>query len=143
MNWELQKLLNLNLLSTDVNVTGNVCSKANASPKEKACVQKLSVLQSEWNRLLVLSKEAKFPGLQYPCGYAFDSNKQILVVTLQCHHILMQELENGIASGKPKVYGLVSILHAAASLKAVLPFDFVNTSGQKPSTLHAHFKHPY
>ena len=44
---------------------------------------------------------------------------------------------------EPEVHRLVSILHAAASLKAVLPFDFVNTSGQKPSTLHAHFTHPY
>ena len=39
--------------------------------------------------------------------------------------------------------GLVLILYAAASLKALLPFDFVNTSGQKPSTLRAHFTHPY
>ena len=36
---------------------------------------------------------------------------------------------------------LVSIFHAAASLKALSPFDFVNTSGQKPATLRAHFTH--
>ena len=55
---------------------------------------------------------------------------------MQCHHIVMQELENGITRGEAEVY-LVSILHAAASSKAALPFDCVNTPGQKPSTLHA------
>ena len=54
----------------------------------------------------------------------------------QCHHIPIREIENGITRG-PEVHHLVSILHAVASLKAVLPFDFVNTSDQKPSTLCA------
>ena len=55
----------------------------------------------------------------------------------------MQELENGDAPGETEVHGLVSMLHAAALLKAVLPFDCINTTGQKPSTLRAHFTHPY
>ena len=53
----------------------------------------------------------------------------------------MQELENGVAPGESEVHRYILILHAATSLKAVLPFDFVNTSGQKPSTLCAHFTH--
>ena len=56
----------------------------------------------------------------------------------------MRELVNGVAQGQPEAFHhLVSILHAAASLKAILPFDFVNTSGQKPCTLRANFTHPY
>ena len=55
----------------------------------------------------------------------------------------MQEPENGVAPGEPEVHHLVPILHAIASLKAVLPFDFVNTTDQKPSILHAHFTYPY
>ena len=61
----------------------------------------------------------------------------------QKFHILMQELENDVAQGIPEVHHLVSMLHAVALLKAVLPFDFVNTSDQKPSTLRAHFTQPY
>ena len=38
---------------------------------------------------------------------------------------------------------LVSILHAATMLKAVLPFDYVNTFGQKTSIPRAHFIYPY
>ena len=101
------------------------------------------MLQSEWNRLSVLSEEAKFPELQYCCGYVLNNNKQILVVTLQYHHILVQELENDVSPGEPEIHHLVSILHATALLKAVLPFDYVDTSGQKPSTPCAHFTHPY
>ena len=62
---------------------------------------------------------------------------------MQHHHILMQELENGDAQGKPDIHHLVLILHAAALLKVVLSFDFVYTSGQKPCTLRTHFTHPY
>ena len=131
----------LTSLSTGISVIGNVCSKA--SPGGKVRVQELSVLQSEQNKLSVLSEEAKFTELQYSCGYMLDNNKQILTVTLQCHHILMQELENGVAPGEPEVYHLVSLLHTAALLNAVLSFDFVSTSGQMPCTLHAHFTHPY
>ena len=62
---------------------------------------------------------------------------------MQCHHILTQELENDVAQGEPEVHHLVLMLHAVALLKAVLPFDFVNTSEQKPSILRAHFTQPY
>ena len=120
-----------------VSVTGNVCSKA--SPEEEAHVQESSMLQLE--QVVSIVRGAKLPELQYSYGYMLDNNKQILVVT-QHHHILIQAMENGIASGKPEVHRLVLILHATTSLKAVLPFDF-NTSGQKPSTLHTHFTHPY
>ena len=84
-------------------------------------------------------EEAKFP----ECGHALDNNKQIRVVIIQRRNIHMQELGRGIASGEPEVHRLVLILHAASLLKAFLPFDFANTSGQKPSTLCAHFTHPY
>ena len=70
---------------------------AASKSRRKSCVYELSVLWSEWNKLSVLSEEAKFPELQYSCGYALHNNKQILIVTLQCHHILMQELENGVS----------------------------------------------
>ena len=129
------------LLLTSVNVTGNVCSKA--SPEGKACVQESRVLQSERSKLSVLSKETKFPELQYCCGYVLDNNKQILTVTLQYHHILVQELENDVSSGEPEIYHLVSILHAMTLLKVVLPFDYADTFGQKPSTPCTHFTHPY
>ena len=62
---------------------------------------------------------------------------------MQRHHILMQELENDVAQGEPEVHYLVSMLHAVALLKAILPFNFVNTSDQKPSTLRTHFTQPY
>ena len=55
----------------------------------------------------------------------------------------MRELANSVTQGEPEVHHLVSILHAMALLKVVLPFYFVNTSGQKPCTLCAHFTHPY
>ena len=48
---------------------------------------------------------------------------------MQPYHILMQELENIITQGETEVHHLVLILHAATLLKAVLPFDYVNTSG--------------
>ena len=99
MNWGLQELLTL--LLTSVNVTGNVCSKA--SPEEKTSAQESSVLRSERNKLSVLPEEAKFPALQYSYGYMLDNNKQIMVVTLQCHHILTQELENSVTKGELEV----------------------------------------
>ena len=42
-----------------------------------------------------------------------------------------------------KLHRLVSTSYAATLLKAVLHFDFVNTFGQKPCTLHAHFTQSY
>ena len=36
---------------------------------------------------------------------------------MQCHHTLMQKLENGFARDEPVVHHLVSILHAMASLR--------------------------
>ena len=84
-------------------------------------------------------EEAKFS----ECGYALDNNKQIRVVIIQCHHIQMQELWRGIAPDEPEVHRLILILHAASLLKAFLHFHFANTSAQKPSTLCAHFTHPY
>ena len=56
---------------------------------------------------------------------------------MQCLHILMQELENGIARGEPESFSIYIASRGLA--KAVLPFDFVNTLGQKPCTLCAHF----
>ena len=61
---------------------------------------------------------------------------------MQCHHALMRELENSVTRPQPKAY-LLLILHAVAALKDVLPFNFINTFGQKPSTLHTHNTHPY
>ena len=56
----------------------------------------------------------------------------------------MRELVDGVTRGQPEAFHhLVSILHAAASLKAVLTFDFVNTSSQKPCTLRTHFTQAY
>ena len=54
-------------------------------------------------------------------------------------------MNHSIVRGEPKVHHrhLVFLLHVVALLKAVLPFDFVTTSGQKPSTLCAHFTQPY
>ena len=114
-----------------------------ASPKEKARAQGSSVLWSEQNKLSVLSEEAKFPELQYSYGYTLNNNKHILVVALQCHFILMHELENAVTPGELEVHRLVSILHATASIKAVLPFHIVKISGQKPSTLRTHFTQSY
>ena len=71
--------------------------------RRKASAQESSVLRSEQNKLSVLSEEAKLSELQYSYGYVLDNNKQILAVTLQCHHILMQELENSITKGEPEV----------------------------------------
>ena len=115
--------------------TGNVCCKA--SPEEEAHVQESSVLRYE--QVVGTVEEAKFP----ECRYTLDNNKQIRVVIIQRHHIQMQELGKSIAPGEPEVHRLVLILHAASLLKAFLPFDFANTSGQKPSTLCAHFTHRY
>ena len=50
-------------------------------------------------------KEAKFPELQFSCRY-------VLAITIssywfsvvQCYHILMRELENSVAQGKPEVH---------------------------------------
>ena len=55
----------------------------------------------------------------------------------------MRELENGVAWDEPEIHHLISILYAVALLKAVLPFDFVNSSGQKPCTLRTYFSKPY
>ena len=63
---------------------------------------------------------------------------------MQRHHILMRELENSVTRKvNQKFHRLVSILHTMASLKAVLPFDHVNTSDQKPCILRAHFTRAY
>ena len=64
-------------------------------------------------------------------------------IVVQRHHIPMRELENGVTRGKPEVPSSVWYQHAAASLKAVLHFDCVNTSGQKPCILRAHFTQAY
>ena len=115
-NWGLQELSTS--LSASVNITGNVCSKA--SPEEKAHVQELSQAcfdQNGISQLSVLSEEAKFPELHYSCGYALNNNKEIHIVTLQCHHILMQKLENGVTPSELEVYHLVLILHALGLVK--------------------------
>ena len=63
---------------------------------------------------------------------------------MQRHHILMRELENSITREvNQNIHRLVSILHATASLKDVLPFDYVNTSGQKPCILRAQLTQAY
>ena len=71
MNWGLQELSTLR--SAGVNVTGNVCSKTN--PEEKAHAQESNMLRLEHDKLSALSEEAKFPELQYSCGYVLDNNK--------------------------------------------------------------------
>ena len=48
----------------------------------------------------------------------------------------MWELENGVARGEPDIQYLLSILHAMALLKAVLPFDFVNTAMHPMSSFY-------
>ena len=120
-------------LSTDVCVTGNVCSEANPSHVEES-----SVLQIEQ---LCTVEEAKFPELQFSRSYAFDNNKQILVVTqrhLAYHppfgyvsrvritfqedgsykvHILMQELENGVTQGESEVHELLKRFSATSAFK--------------------------
>ena len=75
-------------------------------------------------------EEAKYPELQFSCGYALNSNKQILIITqhhLAYHppfghvsrarkmfqedgsykvHILMQELQNGVVQDESEVHEL-------------------------------------
>ena len=45
------------------------------------------------------------------------------------------------AQGEPESFSIDIASHGL--VKAVLPFDFVNTLGQKPCTLCAHFTQPY
>ena len=59
---------------------------------------------------------------------------------MQRHDILMQERQNGITRVEIEVPSFGIDIVCRAWLKAVLPFDFVNTSDQK---LRAHFTHPY
>ena len=127
MNWGLQELSTL--LSTGVNVTRNVCSKA--SPEEKHVFKSRACFNQNRTSCQYCPKKPSFQ-LQYSYGYALNNNKRILIVTLQWRHILMQELEKGIAPGEPKVHRLVLILRTVASLRAVLPFNVVN-----------HFTRPY
>ena len=138
MNWGLEELSTL--LSTGVNVTGNVCSKA--SPEEKHVCKSQACFNQNRTSCQYCPKKPSFQ-LRYSYGYALNNNKRILVVTLQWRHILMQELEKGVAPGEPKVHRLILILRTVASLKAVLPFNVVNTSDQKPFTLRTHFTRPY
>ena len=113
------------------------CSEA-SQEEEEAHVQGSSAFRLEqvctvWGGTV---KEAKFPELQSSCGYALDSNKQVLV---QCY--AMPPYPNGRTGEQHCMrwfHRLVSIFHATVSLKAVLPFDFIDTSGQKPSTLRTH-----
>ena len=58
---------------------------------------------------------------------------------MQHYRILMRELENGVALGEPDLEIPSFGIDIACLRPHVLPFDFVNTSGQKPCTLHAHF----
>ena len=60
---------------------------------------------------------------------------------MQRHHIPMRELENNITRGEPEVPSFSGINIACRGL--ILPFDYVNTSGQKPCTLRAHFTQAY
>ena len=88
------------------------------------------------------SKKPSFHSYDSPMDTHLIRISKYWFSVMQCQHILMQELY--CMRAEPEVYCLISILlHTEASLKAVLPFDFVNTSGQKSSTLHAHFTHPY
>ena len=59
-----------------------------------------------------------------------------------CYHVAQPEVTKHIQAS---LFGIDIVYQAlaAASLKAFLPFDFVNTSGQKPSTLRVHFTQPY
>ena len=90
----------------------------------------------------VLSK--KWPSFQCynsPVDTRLITISRYWISITQHHHIPMWELD--CTRWNTKVHHLVSILHTTALLKVVLLFDFVNTSGQKLSTLHAHFTHPY
>ena len=131
-------------------------------------VKELSALQLE---RVCSVEEAKFPELQFSCGYALDNNKQILIATNFVTNFayvfylspvisfLVARLRHPSVSlacvfsstwlpcckGHETHRGVIDIVYCGgtASLKALLPFDFVNTSAQKPSTLRGHFTHAY
>ena len=108
-------------LSTDINITGNFYRKAR--PEEEAHVEELSTLGLCTVQADTVRFWSQFPRVTYnltTSRYRFSAT--------QHHYILTRELENSITRGKPEIH-LVSILHAMASLKVVLPFDYVNTSG--------------
>ena len=104
-------------------------------------VKRTSIRRSWWGG--IPSKKPSFQSYNFPVDMHSITFSRYWLSVMQHHHILMQELENVVAWGESEVHHLVSIMHAAASLKAVLPFDFVNTSGQKPCTLHTHFTLSY
>ena len=116
-----------------------------SNSRRKASAQESSVLRSEQNKLSVLSEEL---------SQSFQSYNTLMdtcSITISRYWLLHYNATISwcknwrIASQKvnQKFHRLVSTLHAATSLKAVLHFDFVNTFGQKPCTLHAHFTQSY
>ena len=116
------------------------CLQWSKSRRMSTClrVERASIRTSWWGGTV---EETKFLSYSSPV----DMHNRHWFSLMQCHHTLMWELENGVVWGEPEVLSLilVSILHASALLKAVLSFDFVNTSGQKPCALCAYFTHPY
>ena len=115
-------------LLTDINITGNFYRKAR--PEEEAHVEELSTLGLCTVQADTVRFWSQFPRVTYnsPVNTWLITISRYRFSGTQHHYILTRELENSITRGKPEVH-FVSILHAVASLKAVLPFDYVNTSG--------------
>ena len=108
-------------LSTGLSNIGNACGEGSSWETH---VGDLNALQLE---RVCSVEEAKYPELQFSRGYALDNDKQILIA-MQCHlayhppfgyisraritfqedgsykiHILMRELQNGIAQDESEV----------------------------------------
>ena len=84
-----------------------------------AHVQESSVLWLELVGMAVVSKKPSFQNHNFPVDTHSITVSRYWFSITQRHHILMQQLENGVARGEPEVHHVVSILHTAASLKAV------------------------
>ena len=105
-------------------------------------IQESSVFWLEQVGEAVPSKKPGFRSYNSPVDTHSIILSRYCFSLMQRYHILIGERRRTRWT-RSSTDHLVSILHAAASLKAVLPFDYVDTSGQKLCTLRAHFTHPY
>ena len=130
------------LLSTGINITGNVCSEAYKSRRRSTSLRvERALIRTSFK--FILSKKPSFHNYNSPVDTRLITVSRYWFSITQCHHILMWELENSVTRGETEVHHLVSDIAWCGLIKGYLTLWFCYTSGQKPCTLRAHFTQPY
>ena len=106
-------------------------------PEKTYCIRTLALVSADSSKFFTFSCSLLTVASVLPLRNRFGSFSRVI-----SYHIAQPEVTRHVQAS-PFGIDIAYQTLAAALLKAFLPFDFVNTSGQKPSTLRVHFTQPY